>query len=85
MLKKSQRGGGGGVGAPTPLGARPKPRGGSPDPLLNGFWGGLPTPSVHDSIKPAGLVRRELPNLSESSLVTKDRSPPSQAGFRQIW
>ncbi len=31
-----------------------------PDPLLNGFWGGAPTPCVlHDSIKPTGLVRRE--------------------------
>ncbi len=25
--------------------------------------------TLHDSIKPAGLVRRELPNLSESSLA----------------
>ncbi len=30
-------------------------------------WGGAPTPCVHDSIKPAGLVSRESPTLSESS------------------
>ncbi len=51
----------------------------------NGVWGGAPTgleaesprglerspgaPPQHDSIKPAGLVHRELPNFSESSLA----------------
>ncbi len=44
--------------------------------------------TLHDSIKPAGLVRRELPNLSESSLAgpngprvnaeAEDRSHPAK-------
>ncbi len=72
------------AGAPPPNLRCPDRSGGSlPDPLLNGVcggaqtgsgsrpggWGEAPTPCVHESIKPTGLVRREEPNLSESSLA----------------
>ncbi len=49
-----------------PTGSRQSPSEGSSRP---GDWGRAPSPWKHDSIKPNGLVRREEPNLSESSLA----------------
>ncbi len=52
--------------------ASPDPRRGSasrPQTPLDGVWGGALTPCIRDSIKPTGLVCREEPNLSESSLA----------------
>ncbi len=52
------------------MGVRPKPRSGSaPDPFSRGSGVEPKRVTQHGSNKPAGFVRRELPNLSESGLA----------------